>query len=137
MKTLTDSFKQAIAETKYLYAAYLAPMPPAKVRAAREQQGWKFSYEKPTEQKTEQKPSGPSSTMSAYADNLSKKKTIDESAFEPAPFAFANPGFNQYPKLVITNRQGQNIYDAGSAAIEHYEEELKKAARKVYLSPKI
>lgn len=131
MKALTDSFQQAVAGVKYLYAAYLAPMPPAKVRAAMEQQGWKFGYEK----QAEQKPSEPSSIMSAYADNQARKKEIDPNIFEPAPFVFANKGFDQYPKLVITNRKGQNIFDAGSDALEHYEEELKKTAHKVYLKP--
>lgn len=131
MKALTDSFKQAVAEAKYIYAAYLTPIPPAKVRAVMEQQGWTFGHEAPAAQK----PSEPSSLMSAYADNQNRKKEIDPNITEPAPYPYANNLMYQFPKQVIKNRQGQNIFDAGSDAIEHYEEELKKAARKVYLTP--
>lgn len=102
MNALTKSFTQAVAEAKYLYATYVAPMPPAKVRAIMEQQGWKFGYE-------EKKPQ----------------------SCEPSPFM--NAAFDKYAKLVITDRTGKDIFDSGSAAIERYEEALKKAARQAYL----
>ncbi len=102
MNALTESFTQAVAEAKYLYATWIAPMPPKKVRAILENEGWKFSYEKP--------------------DPLPPQITAHLGTY------FENNVQNR----VIRHHTGRDIFKSGSAMIELYEKALERAARKAY-----